>query len=833
MATIKRDTVPDNNILTRSKSAIAVATKMVSTPRSEAARRVPDFSSIRKIIDKNTQAQTDAENTLEVNPELELAGKILTACIISPNDLTSTELFWSTEEIVGDSELTNKLIEHLKTFFKDEYRLEDKINDWIYKALFKNGSLPICVIPESSLDEIINGSNHNPLTFSFEQASVRLDEELAERKKKHIETLTKGKKNSSLSSSLESSILLGKGKGKGNTSPAPSITITCDIGKLKVGSFNRMKREHETAMHLNASFENNVDITYGKDKKISKADLASMFYARRTHGKSQYVKVKAGNETNRANIGHPLHMYLPAESVAPVVNPGEPENPIGFLVLLDENKNPISRSRGSNYFDQMRRNHSQHSGTISAVHNQMFGESLSTDNINEQTVDQLYDQFSRTVADQTIGKLRDGLYDESIELGNTNDFYRIMFTRTLENANTEILYIPEQLMTYMAYNYNQYGVGVSLLEKNKMLSSLKSVITFSNAMANINNAVPRKEYKINFDPTDENPDKTMEQIMTNIGIGLSNGYPFSHTNPMDIVNSMLMSAIQISVTGHPEYNDTTVESSEVRSEKQVVDREYEQYINERLYNGLTIIPELVNSSTTTDFAVELTNRNLMYSKTIKGYQETSNEAITDSVTKYTVNSGKLVSELLNIIATHKKIANSEMVKNYESVSGRELETKQEKKETEYDERTVMSVFLTFMDKLRVKLPSPEETKVTNQIQLFETYSAGIENVVDKLLTNERIVLMLGDEARDYSDTIREISSGYLLRQYMSKNNLFPELLDMVSSTDSDVLKDIEHQYTGQAGFESALFEFIKETAANLKKVNGTNDDSNGDDVDEY
>lgn len=840
MVSIKRENVPDDNILTRSNSAIAVATKMVSTPRSEASRRVPDFSSIKKIIDKNTQAQTDAENTLEVNPELELAGKILTACIISPNDLTSTELFWSTEDVIGDSELTNKLIEYLKTFFRDEYRLEDKLSDWIYKALFKNGSLPICVIPESSLDDIINGPSHNPLAFSFESAENQIAKALAERKKNHINKITSQFGNKSkLASSMESAIDYGSKRARTNSSTGgATINLTCDIGKLKVGNFNKMKREYDTANHISSSFEDGSSLTYGnagKEEKVSKSDLAAMFYARRAHGKSQYVKIKSGSETNRANIGHPLHMYLPAESVAPVVNPGEPENPVGFLVLLDENKNPISRSRGSNYFDQMRRNHSEHSKTISAVHKQMFGESISADEINDRTVDQLYNQFSKTVADETLGKLRDGLYDKSIEMGNTNDFYRIMFTRTLENANTEILYIPSQLMTYLAYNYNEYGVGVSLLEKNKMLSSLKSVITFSNAMANMNNAVPRKEYKINFDPTDENPDKTMEQIMTNIGVGLSNGYPFSDTNPMSIVNSMLMSAIQISVTGHPEYNDTTVESNEIRSEKQLVDRDYEQHITERLYNGLTIIPELVNSSSTIDFAIEAANRNLMYSKTIKGYQETSNESILDSIVKYTLNSGKLTSGLLTIIAEHKKVKESNLVKDYEDATNRDLETEQEKKEEEEGKATVMSTYMLFLEKLRVKLPSPEETKVTNQIQLFETYSNGIENVVSKLLTNDRITLMLGDDSRDYADTIREIASGYLIRQYMTKNNIFPELLDMVSSTDSDVLKDIEHQFSNQAGLETALFKFIKDVAANNANSNGTdgNEDTGSTDEDNY
>lgn len=833
MTLLKRDPVPDNNILKRSNSAVAVATKLVESTRSASQKRMPDFSALRTLIDKNTQSQTDAKNVLEVNPELELAGKILTSCIISPNDLTSTELFWSTEDIVGDSELTNKLIEHLKKFFRDEYKLEDKISDWIYKALFTEGSFPICVIPESSLDDLINGPTHNPMNFSFESASVDLDKMLLDRKKKHLEGLASSANK--LNSSLESAIPISK---KTSNSSLGDIRITCDISKLKIGNFNRMKREFETSKHINSSFEDDRQISYGnkeKQRKISKSELAGMFHARRTHGKSQYVRLKTNHDTSRANIGHPLHMYLPPESVAPVVNPGEPENPVGFLVLLDENKNPISRSRGSNYFDQMRNHHNEHSKTITSVHSQMFGKDIATEEITQRTVDELYTAFSKNVESTTIGKLRDGLYDSSIELGDTNDFYRIMFTRTLENANTEILYIPNQLMTYLTYNQNEYGVGVSLLEKNKMLSSLKSVVVFSNAMANMNNAIPRKEYKINFDPTDENPDKTMEQIMTNIGTGLSNGYVFSDTNPMSIINSMLMSAIQISVEGHPEYNDTTVETNEVRTERSLVDRDYETSVSERLIQGLTLPPELVNSASTVDFALEAANRNLMFSKTVKGYQKISNEGITDSVQKYTINSGKLTSELLTIISEHKVVKESEVVKDFEESTGR-TETKAEQAEAEKETNTVMDVFLTFMDKLRVNLPSPEETKVSNQIQLFETYSSGIENTVDKLLTDDRITLILGEESRDYSNSIREMASGYLIRQYMSKNNVFPELMELINVSDTDILKDIEHQYTNQSGLEKALFEFVKQTAARNKtpeESNDTDGDSGNDDSYSY
>jgi len=836
---IKRAPVASNNILVRSGDAMAAATKLVTSSRSTSQRRHPDFSSIRTIIDKNRQAQDDSKNVLEVNPELELAGKILTSCIISPNDLTSTELFWTTEDIIGDAELTNKLIEHVRKFFRDEYKLEDKINDWIYKALFTQGSFPICVIPESSLDDLINGPSHNPLKFSFESAENEIDKNLLKRKETYINQVSKikGKNNNRLSASLESDISLGfKSKADSKISVG-TINITCDVNKLKVGNFNIMKREHDTASHISSSFEDGSKLSFGKtdgkESQISKSDLAAMFHARRTHGKSQFVKIKATDQTDRPNIGHPLHMYLPPESVAPVVNPGDPENAVGYLVLLDENKNPISRSRGSNYFEAMRKNHSQNSATISSVHQQMFGKAVEGE-ISERTVDQLYTQFSRTVEDDTLSKLRDGLYDKNVELGDTNDFYRIMFTRTLQNANTEILYIPSQLMTYLAYNYNEIGVGISLLEKNKMLSSLKSVIVFSNAMANMNNAVPRKEYKINFDPTDENPDKTMEQIMTNIGVGLSNGYPFSDTNPMSIVNSMLMSAIQISVTGHPEYNDTTVESNEVRSEKQLVDREYEQSVSDRLTAGLTLIPELVNTGSTVDFALEAANRNLMFSKTIKGYQKISNEAITDSSVKYVINSGKLTSELLTIIANHDVVTDSKLVDDYQETTQRKLDTKEE---TEADDKTkenTMSLYLDFLDKVRCKLPSPEETKVSNQIQLFESYSQAVETVVEKLLTNDRIVLMLGEDSRDYADTIRDMASGYLIRQYMTKNNVFPELIELVSVSDADVLKDLEHQFTSQTGLESALYNFIKDTAkrnASLGKTDG--EEPEEEDTQEY
>lgn len=822
---IKHKQVAKDNIFKRDVNALAAVTKFTKDPRHEDKRDYPDFSAVKAILDSTTQAQTDAKNILEVNPELEMAGQILTACIVSPNDLGSASLHWSTSDIVGDSELTDKLLNYVKDFFVNTYKLEDKIEDWIYKALFTNGSFPITIIPESSLDEIINGPNHNPHKFSFEDAKTQLSDVFEERKKKYLEQV---KSPGGLAASLESDIPFNK-KPNVKSAAVGTVSMTCDVSKLRLGQFNHMHRRNEATSTLMTSFEADVKYDLDSDGKISKQQLASMFHARKANGANPYVKVKTSDQTSRANIGHGMAMFLPPESVAPVISPGNPENALGYLVLLDENKNPISRGRSSNYFDMMRSQATQQSETIGAVHGHLMGQNINRSDVTSRTVDMLFREFSSQVSSDALGRLRDGLYSEEVEMGDNNEFFKIMFTRTLQRNNTEILYIPAELMVYFAFNYNDEGVGLSLLEKNKMLSSLKSVIKFSNAMTNMHNAVPRRNYNVEFDETDEDPDKTAMKIMHNVATGMSNGYPFAHTNPASIINSMLMAGCNFNFTGHPEYNDTKVEVEEVRNERQVVDREYEDAVGNDLLQGLRMIPELVNSSTTVDFASELTNRNLMYNKTVKSNQKISNEHLLDFVTKYTLNSGTLTSDLLKIISQHKVQKDSKMVEEFENETKRELETKEQ--EGDGKRTTVMEYYLQFLERLRVALPSPEETKVSNQLQLFDAYSQAIEQAVGKILTNERLQVILGDEARDYVEPIREMVVSYLLRNYMSKNNIFPELMEVLNLEDGEKLKDIEHTYNQQSGFEKALFKLIKESQ--VKDRGEDSESSTGDDANSF
>ena len=128
-----------------------------------------------------------------------------------------------------------------------------------------------------------------------------------------------------------------------------------------------------------------------------------------------------------------------------------------------------------------------------------------------------------------------------------------MLARHLKKENTQVLFIPEQLMTYISYNYNEQGVGISLLEKNKMLTSLKSVVTFANAMTNMHNAVPRMSYEVTFDETDQAPEESLDKVMHALMRGKSNAYPFNQTDPVSIVQSILMASIDISVTRGGEY----------------------------------------------------------------------------------------------------------------------------------------------------------------------------------------------------------------------------------------------------------------------------------------
>ena len=103
---------------------------------------------------------SDNENIMRLFPDIELCAQILTSSILSPKDMIKTELIFNLENSILPPTVSTKLLEILKTYLDKEYNLEKKIPGILRESLFDTGCYITAIIPEASVDSIINRDQH-------------------------------------------------------------------------------------------------------------------------------------------------------------------------------------------------------------------------------------------------------------------------------------------------------------------------------------------------------------------------------------------------------------------------------------------------------------------------------------------------------------------------------------------------------------------------------------------------------------------------------------------------------------------------------------------------
>ena len=107
-----------------------------------------------------SQKSEDADITLQLFPEMELARQIMVSSIISPKDMQSTDLNFTAPDTLKTTPIAAALLEAVKSYFKTDYRIEPLLPEILNEMLFGSGSYPLAVIPENSVDELINGTRN-------------------------------------------------------------------------------------------------------------------------------------------------------------------------------------------------------------------------------------------------------------------------------------------------------------------------------------------------------------------------------------------------------------------------------------------------------------------------------------------------------------------------------------------------------------------------------------------------------------------------------------------------------------------------------------------------
>lgn len=736
------------------------------------------------ISDETSLSIKEGEDIMNALPDLRLPMQILISSILSPNDMISKEIIYSCDtNLFGD--VSQSLIEVIKNYFDNDYKIKDKLQDMLKKALFTEGSYISVILPESSIDEAINSN----LVVSNESSK-------------------------SLTSSMETSVgFIGDAGTKVSISDLLGVSVVDNyeffkLPKLQSKLISDRASRKIRGNKLVANIESNLGDIYPNRKDIQ----------------VNILHMKTLKDLEKPTVGHPLEIIVPAESFIPVYVPGDPTKHTGGFILLDKSGNPIRKRTSSDQQADLSRSFKTAvsdlaGGLISASSDKAL--SLDSSKMTGGHVDHEY--MSKVYGALLERELKDkleggGVYTSNLEIGLAGDITRIMFARAARRMSTKLVYIPAELFSYLTFDHKDNGVGRSILERTKSISSLRMVQEMADALANIRNAIDHKDVMLNIDPTDPDPMKTMSEMLHSIQRSTRTATPIGLLNLNDITNAFQKNGWNIRAQGHEGIPDMYVEYNQKTMNYPEPNKDYSDRLRDQHIMGMGLSPDSVSGVMDADFATSILSSNIFLARDALEKQQVFGENLTDKCQKYTRNSSILMEKLVEVIKDNRKLINV---------------GENEEGKPKYSDALLA---VLFVNNLKLSLPQPDLSKLDMQLKALQTYGSMLDEVLPHLISEELITEdNMGTDISQAMSEIIALVKSTLMRNYMVDNNIMPEAFKMLfvqseQTSQLDLLR-VHQNYLDAARpiFRDYIARSIKRKAHQDKVMEKIRDELGADD----
>lgn len=757
---MKKKVKRDADLILDTNPALATIGNRLSKKKPAPTQGI--YNSLEKISRSSKRRYDVLDDIVSLFPDMELAIQILVSSIMSPKDMMSQELYYSLTNLNLPPSVSSALLNELSSTVENVYDINQQLPEIIRNVLFTKGSHVVAVIPESSLDRIMN--------------NIQVT----------TEDISSGKG------------MISTNKGILNTSHKTDI----DLGFEVTDNLDYLKLSSLEDRALSVTVESAIAGSNTKVKNISNLFSAVM------------CSVPEHNTRHRESIGRPMVVSLPPEAVIPVQAPGRLDKKYGIFVLLDGNGNPITRDSVKDPDKVI-----LSSFKSTKLDGEIAGSAiikkakmaLSLKEGDNNIVKEVVDYYQDMVEFNLQKKLETGLYSgKELSIGDVSEVYRILLARTLKEKKTRILYIPSEFMVYYAFKYYPNGVGKSLTDDLMVISSIRAMVLFAKLMAMVKNTIPATKVSVTLDEDDPDPDKTIDTIMALVMNMQQTYLPIGTTNVADITDWATHLGYQFEFTGHPRIPTTSIDYQSAKINHDVPDDELDENLRKRSFMAFGLSPEIVDNGFAGDFATTVVQNNILLSKRVSMYQKVFNRYLTEHISKLIRYDSALRKDLAEIIRNNLPEIYKKLNIKKSSISEKEL---------------ITTILEAVAISLKVTLPSPESTTLNNLSERYKEYKDALEDAIEAVLKEEILDPDIAGEIGEKLPAVLEVYKAYFLRKWMSDNNYMPELFDMVNnSQEGKPILDIgEITSEHSERLAKSIMTYIKKLNKTKKKMDAAMD----------
>lgn len=756
----------------------AMVDRLILDPReNHGTRSHVDPSIVGQVFRKTSQASSDIRNIFKILPWMHLPREILISSIVSPGDMAEIVLNISNSLEGLSPSLSSKLDKTLKDFFFDEVSLESKIYDWVDEAMVSVGAHPIMIIPEASLDKIINGELQDT---SFESVASYGNEFVdGWYRSKGILGVPLNTPKKMEYVSFESAIRAGHSNAK------DMHTIKYPVKCNKTNKVLNLNSNFIVTDNLAAFRKPFVDEVmqskaiekaYGttafesiKNKFYSDMDIKKQFFRKPKSTKVNRLEVVPITKAEaNLELGHPLTYHLPSESVVPIFVPGDSSNHTHYLVIADRKGYPVSYLNPSDYYQEVRglmEGGDSSSGEVIRMAKQALG---GNSHVNNADIDRLTQLHSNIIETDIINRIRTGLTGGEVDFNMPTTVKRLMLARALANKRTTLIVVPADYMIYMAYKFNEFGVGTSILEDGKDWLAQTAAVHVAHVLGSIQNAIPGKDINIEIDPDDGTPAETAA-FMAQEALALQyREFPYSIGSAAGLTEQLQLSGFNINVSGNPRYPETKATVSARDSSQVDIDTSFKESLDNDIIKLFGLTTEMVSNVDQPDFATTAVNNSLMLLKRVMVAQAKTNPFLTDYVRLFTYNSGILLKRLIDIVEDNKR----DMPEGYSNV---------------------LELVEGYINSVTCKLPKPQTDNLTKQAEALEELDKALDVFLDAHFKEEYLAGFDNPALEAAFTVLRESFKGMLMRKWMRDRGIFRDLDIFTTAEDGSMLASLNEE----------------------------------------
>ena len=797
----------------------------------------------------------DAERLMAIAPEITAAKQIIISSIISPNDLQDADPIIGIDDLPNIPEqVKSSIIEYLTEYFVKKQQLGKKIKKWSEEALFRSGAAATITLPEATLTRFIGNIAPKNIALGKESLHSYLNEKTY---------------NKILNSSVYSKVKSGY---EFLTTEQDKLSYIDDKVKSSMEEIYNYIAQDETAnIHLEriadksykspilgleaitakiiTKFEEGDIIKLSDNPEVLRFGKAVRDYEKRNMNKSLHDLWKEdikrqpsidGTDQKKEDDHSPIldlgdytsvydvqeslayNLEIPTESIIPICIPGSKTDKLGYFVLLDSLGKPIDAknylnandgctisSRISNSYSAMFGSKPTSGGiqTPNFSNGMQFG--TSTTSPEEAAITRIFDY----ILDQQLRQRLRGVGYREVEFSRYETIAKCMFYRMLEKKQTTILFVPEMLMTYVAFDYRNNGCGKSLLEDLYFVLSIRVALLVSNTMAMMKNAIAKRDITVTFDEKETNPDQILDMVRSTV---IEKGQLNLSTDPVDVSKSILAQNITVKGINHPHASGFNIDSTYTNDSMPTVDETLMDKLSSWMGTLLGIPQSALNQLDEAEYSRSVATNNILFSQKNRERQDTISKFSAEWIRTNIRWSPELQKGIMHFLHGNIRPRNKEKTEGTVYDGGKDIHGSPIK--------TNKATLKAIIDNIYVELPASNIAPDKTSVEVLNDYTNAIGTVIDSLYPNEMIDTS-DDSISTSFNVIKAFAKANMTKTFIEKMGLSEDLC--VQELDDFIVQNRDRIMNFNRVLRNTQMDLTKDKVAGTTETEDT--DTSGND----